>query len=54
MDATLDEDFVNFESVSQTCASNPVVSGADEELSLLDSEVTQRERKFQGKFLPFH
>lgn len=45
MDATLDEDFVNFESVSQIC-SNSIVS---DELSLLDNEVSQREKKFQGK-----
>ncbi|KAK6642216.1 hypothetical protein RUM44_013939 [Polyplax serrata] len=44
MDVTLDEDFVNFESVSRTCASSPHAVGADEELILLDSEVSRRER----------
>lgn len=47
MDACLDEDFVNFEAVSQAC-SLPLPA-ADEELRLLDNEATQRERKSQGK-----
>ncbi|KAK6621310.1 hypothetical protein RUM43_011616 [Polyplax serrata] len=48
MDVTLDEDFVNFESVSHTCASSPHAVGADEELILLDSEVSRRERSILG------
>lgn len=50
MDVTLDEDFVNFESVSRTCASSPHAVGADEELILLDSEVSRRERSILGRY----
>lgn len=45
MDTTLDEDFVNFEAVAQTCA----LSLPDEELCLLDSEETHRELISKGK-----
>ena len=43
MDACLDEDFVDFEAVSQRCSL--LLPTADEELHLLDNEATPQENR---------
>ncbi|EEB13265.1 hypothetical protein Phum_PHUM231410 [Pediculus humanus corporis] len=51
METILDEDFINFESVSQLCTSIPLISGSDEEISILDDEINQREQIIQGQII---